>query len=79
MIRLAQIEELEDRINDNLAVILVASHNCTIAVKQQIRCNEEAKVLEYLQMIDLKCKELAKLTAIAIGKLRAYDNVLGGD
>jgi len=79
MSRLEQIEELEDRINDRLQLILSISQNGQMVYDHPITYEKSIEIRKDLQNIDSHCKELAKLTARAIGRLQAYDKRLEDD
>lgn len=78
MSRLKQIEKLEDSINDKLQVILSTSQNADFTYNHPITYDEKVALHEDFRSIESNAKELAKLTAKVIGKLRAYDKLLEG-
>ena len=79
MSRLVQIEDLEDIINDKLGVILSTCQNGSMVCNHPITYEGSIAISKDLQTIETYCKELAKLTNKAIGRLRAYDKLLEND
>lgn len=75
--RLQEIEKLEDSINNRLTVILCSAQNSQIKNRECFfNCGE---ISDNLRSIEDNCKRLAKLTAKAIGMLRAYNTLMAGD
>ncbi len=77
--RLQKIEKLEDSINVRLQVILFTSQNGLMAYKHPITYDESIAIHKVLLSIEDNCKGLAKLTAKAIGMLRACNMLVSGD
>lgn len=75
--RLREIDELEDKINDRLAVILARVHNSMILT--EMTGLDAFAIRQDLRGIEDNCKRLAKQTAKAIGMLQAYNTLLAGD
>jgi len=77
MISRAVIDELEDKINDRLAVILAKAQTTTMLTEKTGL--DAFEIRQNLRSIEDNCKELVKLTAKAIAMLQAYDTLLKGE